>query len=111
MRRVIAHSSVIDDVTERLVAAYGRLPIGNPMGQGTLVGPLIHRGAYETMDGAITQAGSEGGKLVAGGGRVLEDEAPDAFYVRPAIVRIEEQTPVVQRETFAPLAQGVDFTV
>lgn len=63
------------------------------------------------MDGAITQAGSEGGKLVAGGGRVQEDEAPDAFYVRPAIVRIDEQTPVVQRETFAPLAQGVDFTV
>jgi aldehyde dehydrogenase (NAD+) len=103
MRRVIAHSSVIDELTERLVEAYGRLPIGNPMTEGTLVGPLIHRAAYETMDDAIARAGSEGGKLVAGGGRALEDEAPNAFYARPAIVRIDEQTPVVEQETFAPL--------
>jgi aldehyde dehydrogenase (NAD+) len=103
MRRVIAHSSVIDELTERLVSAYDRLPIGNPMAEGTLVGPLIHRAAYETLDAAIAQAGSEGGKLVAGGGRALEDEAPGAYYARPAIVRTNEQTPVVKQETFAPL--------
>ncbi|MDP9423725.1 MAG: aldehyde dehydrogenase family protein, partial [Pseudomonadota bacterium] len=85
------------------VSAYDRLPIGNPVAEGTLVGPLIHRAAYETMDAAIAQAGSEGGKLVAGGGRALEDEAPNAYYARPAIVRIDEQTPVVEQETFAPL--------
>ena len=55
------------------------------------------------MDNAIGQADSEGGKLVVGGGRALEDEAPNAFYARPAIVRIDEQTPVVEQETFAPL--------
>jgi aldehyde dehydrogenase (NAD+) len=103
MRRVIAHSSVVDEITERLVSAYDRLPIGNPMAEGTLVGPLIHRAAYESMDSAIVQAGAEGGKLVVGGGRALEAEAPDAYYARPAIVRIDEQTPVVAQETFAPL--------
>ncbi len=103
MRRVIAHSSVVDELTDRLVSTYGRLPIGNPMAEGTLVGPLIHRGAYEKMEAAIAQAGSEGGKLVVGGGRALEDEGPNAYYARPAIVRIDEQTPVVEQETFAPL--------
>jgi aldehyde dehydrogenase (NAD+) len=103
MRRVIAHRSVVDELTERLVDAYGRLPIGNPLADGTLVGPLIHGGAYAAMETALTQAGEEGGKVVAGGGRALEAEAPDAYYARPAIVRIDEQTPVVTRETFAPL--------
>ena len=103
MRRVIAHDTVVDELTERLVEAYGRLPIGNPMTEGTLVGPLVHRAAYEAMEDAIARAGAEGGKLVAGGGRALADEAPNAFYARPAIVRIDEQTPVVERETFAPL--------
>ena len=55
------------------------------------------------MEARVDQAGSEGGKVVVGGGRALADEAPDAFYVRPAIVRMDEQTPVVEQETFAPL--------
>ena len=103
MRRVIAHTSVIDELTDRLVSAYGRLPIGNPLEEGTLVGPLIHRAAYEGMEKAIEQAANEGGKLVAGGGRDLEDQAPNAFYAKPSIVRIDSQTDVVRQETFAPL--------
>jgi aldehyde dehydrogenase (NAD+) len=103
MRRVIAHTSVVDELTDRLVSAYGRLPIGNPLEEGTLVGPLIHRAAYEGMEKAIEQAANEGGKLVAGGGRDLEDQAPNAFYARPSIVRIDSQTDVVRQETFAPL--------
>ena len=55
------------------------------------------------MEQAIEQAGAEGGKLVAGGGRELEEAAPDAFYARPSIVRIDQQTAVVEQETFAPL--------
>ncbi|QWZ08725.1 aldehyde dehydrogenase family protein [Nocardioides panacis] len=103
MRRVIAHRSVVDELTDRLSSAYARLPIGNPLEDGTLVGPLIHRAAYEGMERAVEQAVDEGGKLVAGGGRDLEEAAPDAFYARPAIVRIDRQTDVVARETFAPL--------
>ena len=103
MRRVIAHGSVIDELTDRLVSAYGRLPIGNPMEDGTLVGPLINRAAYEGMEKAIERAANEGGKLVAGGGRELEGAAPNAFYARPSIVRIDQQTEVVAQETFAPL--------
>src|SRR6478609_357793 len=103
MRRVIAHNSVVDELTDRLASAYGRLPIGNPMENDTLVGPLIHRAAYEGMERAIEQATNEGGKLVAGGGRELEEAAPHAFYARPSIVRIDQQTDVVEQETFAPL--------
>jgi aldehyde dehydrogenase (NAD+) len=103
MRRVIAHTSVAQQLTERLVETYTRLPIGNPMAAGTLVGPLIHGKAYDAMTAAISQAGAEGGKAVAGGGRVLTDAAPDAFYVEPAIVTMPGQTGIVRTETFAPL--------
>ncbi|WP_405534813.1 aldehyde dehydrogenase family protein [Streptomyces sp. NBC_00075] len=103
MRRVIAHRSIADDLTERLVEAYARLPIGNPMVAGTLVGPLVNRISYEAMAAAVKQATAEGGTVVAGGGRELADEAPDAYYVQPAIVRMPAQTDVVRAETFAPL--------
>lgn len=103
MRRVIAHTSVVDELTDRLATAYDRLPIGNPMATGTLVGPLVNRRSYDAMAAAIGEATGDGGKLVAGGGRVFEDEAPDAYYARPSILRMDRQTDVVARETFAPL--------
>jgi aldehyde dehydrogenase (NAD+) len=103
MRRVIAHASVIDELTDRLASAYGRLPIGNPLADGTLVGPMIGQRAYDAMEAAVAEATADGGKLLAGGGREHADLAPDAYYARPAIVRMDAQTEVVARETFAPL--------
>jgi aldehyde dehydrogenase (NAD+) len=103
MRRVIAHRSIAGQLTERLAEAYRRLPIGNPMAAGTLVGPLVNGTAYEAMTKAIAQAEGDGGTVVVGGGRVLEEDAADAFYVQPAIVAMPGQTDVVRAETFAPL--------
>jgi aldehyde dehydrogenase (NAD+) len=103
LRRVIAHVDVVDEVTDRVAAAYRRLPIGSPLADGTLVGPLIHGRAFEGMQAALEEARAQGGEVVVGGGRRFADEAPDAFYVEPAVVRMPEQTDVVRRETFAPI--------
>jgi len=103
MRRVIAHVDVIDELTDRVAAAYRRLPIGSPIEEGTLVGPLIHDAAFKAMQDALEAARQQGGEVVVGGGRRLEEEAPDAYYVDPAIVRMPEQTDIVRQETFAPI--------
>ena len=103
MRRVIAHVSIVDELVERISEVYGRLPIGNPLASGTLVGPLIHDASYRVMQNTLEAVTNAGGTLVCGGRRRLEDEAPQAFYVEPAIVRIDKQTDVVRRETFAPI--------
>ncbi|MDQ2849568.1 MAG: aldehyde dehydrogenase family protein [Actinomycetota bacterium] len=103
MRRVIAHESVIDTLVQRLADAYGRLPIGAPTQPGTLVGPLINKASYDAMQEALQAAVAQGGEIVAGGGRRLADDASDAYYVQPAIVRMPRQTQIVQRETFAPI--------
>jgi aldehyde dehydrogenase (NAD+) len=103
LRRVIAHSSIADELTDRLAAAYRSLPIGSPLADGTLVGPLIDAAAYRGYADGLAQAQADGGKVVAGGRRVLADEAPQAYYVEPAIVRMPDQSDVVRRETFAPI--------
>ncbi|MFI7700490.1 aldehyde dehydrogenase family protein [Nonomuraea sp. NPDC049480] len=103
MRRVIAHTGVADALVERLAGAYARLPIGNPLTSGTLVGPLINERAHAAMRDALDAAVEQGGTLVAGGGRRLADQAPDAYYAEPALVRMPAQTAIVARETFAPI--------
>jgi aldehyde dehydrogenase (NAD+) len=103
LRRVIVHSSVADELVDRIKAAYETLPVGSPLADGTLVGPLIDRAAYEGFTTALDKARADGGEVVAGGARVLDDEAPDAYYVEPALVRMPAQTDIVRAETFAPI--------
>jgi aldehyde dehydrogenase (NAD+) len=103
MRRVIAHSSVVDAVTDRVAAAYEKLPIGSPLAADTLVGPLVNGRAFASYSSAVDAAVSSGGSLVVGGSRVLDSDAPDAFYVQPTVVRMPGQSDVVHTETFAPL--------
>ena len=102
LRRVIAHRSVRDRLLEALTAAYASLPVGDPMAEGTLVGPLVDAAAFDAMQRALAAAEADGGK-VHGGARVRAEEHPDAFYVEPAVVEMPAQTAVVKRETFAPI--------
>ncbi|MBB3750221.1 aldehyde dehydrogenase (NAD+) [Mycolicibacterium sp. BK634] len=104
LRRLIVHSSVADTLVERIAAAYRTLPIGDPAADGTLVGPLIHETAYRDMVGALEQARADGGEAIGGQRHhVGGDEATEAFYVEPAVVRMPAQTDIVHHETFAPI--------
>ena len=103
LRRAIVHRSRLDEVVERMSAAYATLPVGSPLDTGTLVGPLITSIALERMQAALDTARTDGGTVTVGGDRLLSDEAPDAAYVRPTIVTMPAQTDIVATETFAPL--------
>ncbi len=101
LRRLIVHSSVADELVDRIVNAYRQLPIGDPAVEGTLIGPLIHETAYRDMVGALEQARADGGEVFGGERHDVGDES--AYYVAPAVVRMPSQTAVVHNETFAPI--------
>ena len=99
-RRVIAHESIIDTLQDDLVKAYQQAPLGDPLSDSTLVGPLIHEEAVEKMQAAIERAKDEGGEVVTGGG--VRDSVGKTF-VEPTIIRMPKQLPIVCEETFAPI--------
>ncbi|NIK74305.1 aldehyde dehydrogenase (NAD+) [Thermonema lapsum] len=102
-RRLIVHDSVYEEVKERLIEIYERLPIGNPLDPSVLVGPLIDKQAVDTFVKALESVQKEGGKLIYGG-EVLKGEAyGNGHYVKPAIVEAENHFATVQEETFAPI--------
>jgi aldehyde dehydrogenase (NAD+) len=102
LRRLFVHDTVYDRLVPRLQQVWAGVPVGNPLADGTLVGPLIDSAAYEAMQAALTQAREEGG-TVRGGERLHADSASEASYVAPAIVEMPGQTPVTLKETFAPI--------
>jgi len=102
------HESIKAPLLERLKKAYGSIRVGDPLENDTLVGPLIDRRAFEGMQAALTQARADGGS-VSGGERVLGDRLPDAYYVKPAIVDMPQQTAIVREETFAPILYVMSY--
>ncbi|QDU87693.1 Succinate-semialdehyde dehydrogenase [NADP(+)] GabD [Pirellulimonas nuda] len=108
LRRLFVHRSIADKLVGRLEQAYASLSIGDPRTPGVLVGPLVNEPAYERMQASLRAAVAQGGKVVCGGER-LTAGAPSGVYVQPAIVRMPEQTPILQEETFAPLLYVVEY--
>ena len=105
-RRIIAHRSVLPALTERLVTAYRQVRIGDPLDASTLMGPLVTADAVRDMVAAITQAQTEGGTLLAGGGQ-RPDIGPQ--FVEPTLIRMPSQTAIVKEETFAPILYLLEY--
>ncbi len=108
LRRLFVHDSVYDQLVPRLQKAYGSVTIGNPLEAGTLVGPLIDKQAFDRMQAALAAAKSAGGTVT--GGERFENGSADAFYVRPALVEMPEQTGPVEQETFAPILYVMKYS-
>ena len=102
LRRLIVHESVAARLIDRLQKIYESIEVGDPLKAGTLVGPLIDKAAFDAMQLALVRAKSDGGTVI-GGVRMREDLGAQAYYVRPALVRMPAQTGVMCEETFAPI--------
>ena len=98
-RRLLIHESRADELTGKLVNAYGQISIGNPLEPNVLMGPLIDQAAVERYRTATEEAKKEGGTILYGG-HVLDRPG---YFVEPTIVLAQNHWPVVQRETFAPI--------
>jgi aldehyde dehydrogenase (NAD+) len=112
-RRLLVERPIAKELTRRLVEAYGRVPIGDPLEAGTLMGPLIHERAAAAMMSALAVAKQQGAAVLTGGARL---DRPGHF-VTPAVVQAPLGLRIAREETFAPilyvfevdsLAQAID---
>ncbi|RMF76064.1 MAG: aldehyde dehydrogenase family protein [Acidobacteria bacterium] len=98
-RRVLATPGIIGPLTERLLEIYAKVPIGDPLDESTLMGPLVNEAAVETMMKALDEIRRDGGEILFGGRRL---DGP-GYFVEPALVRARASMPIVSCETFAPI--------
>ncbi len=106
IRRLIVHEDVADELTDRLVSTYEQVPIGDPLDEDTLMGPLIRQEAVDEMMDALQHIEKQGGTVLTGGQRLPEQ---GANYCQPTIVEVEHDLPIVQEETFAPLLYVIRY--
>ncbi len=105
-RRIIMHKSIAAELAKRLVKAYKQVRIGNPLEDGTLMGPLVTKAAVEDMMAALEKAKEQGGTVIYGGHRLpkLGEQ-----FVEATIVKMPAQTEIVHEETFAPILYLLEY--
>src|SRR5438034_1825876 len=102
-RRLIVHEEVYEPIKERLLTAYKKLTIGDPLSEKNLVGPLIDKDAVKMYSDAIEKCKAEGGRFIVEGGVMNGDGYESGCYVKPCIAEVDPGYNIVQQETFAPI--------
>ncbi len=109
-RRLIVHKDIYEDVKNKLVNAYGQLKIGNPLDANMHVGPLIDKMAVDNYLNALKAAEAQGANILVEGGVLSGEGYESGCYVKPCIVEAENNMPIVQHETFAPILYILQYS-
>jgi acyl-CoA reductase-like NAD-dependent aldehyde dehydrogenase len=107
--RILVERTVYDD----FVAAFGRraerIKVGEPMDEGTEMGPLISVSQREKVAGYIDLGQNEGALVVTGGGPPA-GTATDASYLSPTVFsNVDNRMRLAQEEIFGPVAAVIPF--
>ena len=101
-RRVLIHEKICDTFAEKLKKAYSSVPIGNPLNEGILMGPLVDKATVKIYLNALDIIKEQGGEIFYGG-KVITENVLGECYVEPTIILAKNDMPIVQEETFAPI--------
>ncbi|MGH9213476.1 MAG: aldehyde dehydrogenase family protein [Acidimicrobiales bacterium] len=105
--RVIAQRGTVDQLVGGLMQASARLPVGDPLDEVTIVGPVISAAQRDRIEGLVQMGVEEGGSVVAGGERPPLERG---FYVAPTLIAdCKPEMTVVRHEIFGPVVSVVAF--
>ncbi len=107
LRRLFVHRSLYRPLIDRLITVFARLPVGNPLDDGVLVGPLIDAAALVRMQDSLGRA-REVGAVVHGGQRA-QVGVEGGCYVQPALVEMPNHSGPMCEETFAPILYAMAY--
>ena len=95
------HEDIYEDCTKRLQKCFDEWIIGCPTKESSQIGPLISEGSFNSMQDTINSLKNKG--ITMFGGDRIEIEDPKEFYVKPALVLVNEIEEEMLSETFAPI--------
>jgi aldehyde dehydrogenase (NAD+) len=107
IRRLFVQKGIAAKITEKLIAAYGQVRIGDPLDPAALMGPLIDEAAVDAMMRGLASIQEQGGKILTGGKRLPMEKG--GCFVDPTIVRAEAAMPILKEELFAPVLYLIEF--
>jgi acyl-CoA reductase-like NAD-dependent aldehyde dehydrogenase len=96
--RVLVHDAVHDEFVSKLTARVARIKVGDPLDEGTDMGPLSERRILDKVVRHVEDARERGATVVTGG-------AHDGQFFEPTVLTgVTTDMAIAREETFGPVA-------
>jgi len=106
--RVILHRAIADAFLERLLAAVGRLRLGDGAQPGVDVGPLVDERQLRRVLELIAVGRAEGAELLCGGARAEEGALARGCFVQPTVFDgVRPGMRLAREEIFGPVLSAL----
>ncbi len=100
-KRFIVHRDIADAFTAQFVETMRRLRVGDPMDEGTDVGPLATPAIRDELHAQVEASVQAGARVLTGGAPI---DGPGNFYAPTVLTDIPEDSPAWRDELFGPVA-------
>jgi len=108
--RLYIHSSIYEQVKERLIEAVKALKIGDPLDDSTRIGAIVSKQHFEKVLGYIELAKQEGGKILLGGEAIKPDGFENGWFIQPTLIEgLDSKCRTNQEEIFGPVISISSF--
>lgn len=110
--RILVEKSIYSKFKKAFVEKTRKLKVGDPADASTDLGAVVSKGHYEKIMGYINSAEKDGGKILAGGKRViLKGRCKDGYFIEPTIIETTDPyCKVNQEEIFGPVVTLIPFS-
>lgn len=108
--RALVHRSIYADFLDSLLVLAKSARMGDPMEDGTQVGPITTRPQFAKVLEYIDIARKEGARLVLGGSPADRPECGRGWFVEPTIFAdVRPDMRIAQEEVFGPVLSVIPF--
>ena len=105
--RLLVERSVAEQLSEKIAAIAARIKVGDPLDMSTEAGAITSDVQLQKNLGFAASGLNEGGRLVAGGQRILQETG--GFYMQPTVFEISPDMTLAREEVFGPILSIIPF--
>src|SRR5690606_15960411 len=102
IERIYVHESLYDRFVEAYVAKTRPYVLGNPLEEGTTLGPLVDEKAADHVRAQIEQARAAGARVLVSDADFSVPDASRAYLAPHVLVDVDHGMELMREETFGP---------
>jgi aldehyde dehydrogenase (NAD+) len=101
--RMLVPAGKMSEAAATAAAVAGKTTVGDPLAEGTRIGPVVSEAQYDKIQALIQKGIDEGAELVAGGPGKAEG-LEQGYYVRPTVFsNVKNDMAIAREEIFGPV--------